>query len=582
MKLSIKDQKNEFLQDKNQIENQIEEILKKQKDDKTLNSLQCMRIIEQLEIIKPMLDKVDKTIENVDDQKLGDFYRVFRNIFKQFQREVKETQDQINDGTFGADNKISKQKMKEIKELILNMKDELSNINNKMTTPCRKCIVWLDYTVNNQENTQYLLRFQDLCNGAVEEFMTCNKNDDFQDYVTKNLNSKLLYIIMSGSSAGSFRETDGRNLEWLKKIKRENLGSEFIQGVFIFTSPYRENEFKPLIDSEKGFVYEVTADPHNIFDAIQNVIFPKDCVRVVPVVKLCHYLDKELRYEFLLLKKEEEENNLDYSKFQLIDFHPANLYKLQCNFQFFELKEMREGLDDKNLKERLKMALKIVKDFKIQILDSTIDPEGIYQDFLSCFQSQDNQKIAIKILTLYTNENSKFYKFLNTLLSVLNQDMLIIFWDLIQCFRAALVIYDDSKFSKIKKPPQQDNKQNQIEYKEQVTLYRGTPIPINIFQSLYKPGEIICMCGFSSFSLNPQIAYNFSFGGKSDVRVIFKLEFKYGTKQYEMRPKSLIEISHFKSEEEYLINCGSVFKIKSVFEQSIAKDQTVQIVEITL
>ncbi|KAL4480046.1 hypothetical protein ABPG74_020562 [Tetrahymena malaccensis] len=584
MEQNIHNQKNKILQDKNEIEKKIDEILKKQKNDHTFNSMTCLRIVEQLEIVQPMLEKVDQSIMDVNDETLGDFYRIFRNLFKQFQKEVKETSDQMNDGTFGTDNKISKQKMKQIKDLIYNLKDELNNINNKMKTPCKKCLIWLDYNVYSSENKRYLKSFQELCNGAIEEILTFSKDEEFQNYVKQNLNQKLLYIIMSGSSAGGFsKQTDGRNLEWLKNIKKQKISQEFIQGVFIFTSAERQEEFQKIASSEQGFVYLATSIPNQMFAAIQNLIFPKDCLRVIPLVQLCQYLDQGLRQEFLLLKNEEEDQ-LDYLKFQLTDFHPNKPYKLQCNFQFFELQDIRQDLDNQNLKQRLEKAKTIAKNYKIQIPDSFIDPQGIYQDLLECFEIQNptNHSIAIKILNLYTRENSKFYKFLNTLLSVLNQDMLVIFWDLIQCFRAALVIYDDSQFSKIKKPIKQNDQNivlNQSEQKEKVTLYRGVPIPLNIFESLYKPNEMICMCGFSSFSLNPNVARNFSkMGGITDVRVIFQLDFEYGSKQYQMRPKCLQGISKYETEVEYLLNCGSVFKIKSVTK---IKDNE-QVVEITL
>ncbi|KAL4476585.1 hypothetical protein ABPG72_000744 [Tetrahymena utriculariae] len=510
-----------------------------------------MQILDLLFEIQPLLEKVDESIKDVNDDKLEQLYKIFRNLFKSFNNDVSETSQMINDGTFDSNDNISKQKMKQIKERILNMKQELNNLKNKIFIPYKKYLVWIDQNVNGDENQFYLQEFNNICNGAIE-VKSCTQNEDFRNFVQEH-SDQMIYIIMSGKAAGDKFEGDGKNLAWIKQIKQQKPSSEFIYGIFIFTSYEGEKYFKPLIQSEKGLVLNVTSQPDIIFRDLRNLVFPKKSIRVVPVTKLCQLLDKELLDKFLLLAKE------DYSKEQLTNFHPDKPYQISPNFNLSELK--KEEFQNKTLIQRLESAIKIIKDQKIGIDKDILDAKNIYQKLEECFQTEDTNQISQNILKLYTKETN-FYRFLNSLLSVLNQDLIIIFWDLIVCFRAALNIYNDSKFSLIQ-PPKKDN--NQQEEKQIVPLYRGVSIPKDVFEQLYIPDQFISMCGFSSFSTDIDTAIRFSkmAGG---LRVIFKVDYQCGSQQYPLRPKCLIELQEY-DEKEYLMNCGTVFKIKSIYEK---------------
>ncbi|EAR82461.3 hypothetical protein TTHERM_01141520 (macronuclear) [Tetrahymena thermophila SB210] len=495
-------QKQDFLQNKAKIEEAIDSILKKTYDEKTKGSRECKQILDQLYEIQPLLKTVDDSIKDVNQDKLQQLYKTFRNLFKSFKEDVSETSKMINDNTFDKDNKINKEKMKQVIERIKNMKQELENLKNKIFVPYKKYLVWIDYNIENDESLLYLIEFINICNGAIEIHIFDN-NEDFRNFVVEH-SDQMLYIIMSGSAAGESFEWDGKNLKWIKQLIQQKSSSEFIYGIYIFTSYEGEKYFKPLIKSEKGLVLDVTSNPKIISENLRNLIFPKKCIRVLPVVKLCEFLDKELM--------------------------------------------------------ELEIAFKIIEDQKIGI-DQNILNNNIYQSLFECFRSQDNSQIAESILKLYTQETN-FYKFINSLLSVLNQDLIIIFWDLILCFRAALNVYDDSKFSQIQ-PPKMIN--NQYEERKAATLYRGVAIPKESFEQLYKVDQYICMCGFSSFSTDLNIALKFSQKGQG-IRVIFKVDYECGNQQYPLRPKCLSELSEY-DEKEYLMNCGTVFRIKSIQEE---------------
>ncbi|KAL4476588.1 hypothetical protein ABPG72_000747 [Tetrahymena utriculariae] len=525
-----------------------------------------MQILDLLFEIQPLLEKVDESIKDVNDDKLEQLYKIFRNLFKSFNNDVSETSQMINDGTFDSNNKISKQKMKQIKERILNMKQELNNLKNKIFIPYKKYLVWIDQNVKSDENQFYLQEFNNICNGAIEVH-SFTQNEDFRNFVQEH-SDQMIYIIMSGKAAGDKFEGDGKNLAWIKQIKQQKPSSEFIYGIFIFTSLEGEKHFKPFIQSEKGLVLNVTSQPYIIFKDLRDIVFPKKSIRVVPVIKLCEFFDKELIDQFLLLAKE------DYSKVQLTNFHPNKPYQICPNFKLSELKN--EEFQNKTLIQRLESAIKIIKDQKIGIDNHILDAKSIYQPFVECFQTEDKNQIAQSILKLYTKETN-FYRFLNSLLSVLNQDLIIIFWDLLLSFRVALNIYNDSQFSLIQ-PPKKDN--NQQEERQVVPLYRGVSIPKDVFEQLYKPDQFICMCGFSSFSTDIDTAILFSKMAVG-LRVIFKVDYQCGSLQYPLRPKCLIELSDFE-EQEYLMNCGTVFKIKSIYEKIDNNNEVLQYVELIL
>ncbi|KAL4462200.1 hypothetical protein ABPG73_018945 [Tetrahymena malaccensis] len=523
-----------LLENKDNVEKVIDNILKKNIDEKTKSSRECMQILDLLYEIQPLLETVDESIKEINDDKLEQLYKTFRNLFKSFKSDVSETSQMINDGTFDKNDKISKEKMKQIKDRILNMKQELNNLKNKIFVPYKKYLVWIDQNVENYENQQYLQQFNNICNGAIT-VQSYTNNEDFRQFVLEH-QDQMLYIIMSGKAAGDTFEGDGKNLAWVKQLRQQKPSSDFIYGIFIFTSYEGEQYFKPLIKSEKGLVLNVTCDPEIIFRDLQNIVFPKKSVRVLPVMKLCEYLDKELSDKFLQLAKQ------DYSKLELMDFHPDKPYKICQNFKFSELK--KEEFDNQNLKKRLERAIQIIIEQKIGIDKDILDANEINQSLQECFAKKDNQQIAASILKLYTKE-TKFYRFLNSLLSVLNQDLIIIFWDLILCFRIALNIYDDSKFSAIQLPKKDINQQ---EERKIIPLYRGVPIPKEVFEQLYKPDQFISMCGFSSFSTRLDTALGFSMMG-SGVNVIFYVEYQCGSQQYPLRPKCLIGLSDYDEED---------------------------------
>ncbi|KAL4476586.1 hypothetical protein ABPG72_000745 [Tetrahymena utriculariae] len=182
------------------------------------------------------------------------------------------------------------------------------------------------------------------------------------------------------------------------------------------------------------------------------------------------------------------------------DFHPDKPFQISSSYKSIS-KEIRDRFEKKNLQERLIEAKKVIQESKIGI--SEFNPQQIYDDFKQCFfyiknknqiqhNSQKiilkNQEIAIKILKIYTRE-SCFYQFINNLLGIMNQDLLIVLWDIILC--------------------------------------------------------------------------HFSFSSKSMQHMDLVKKAKG------QKPRYLDKISECPGEKEYLLNCGSVFKIKNIQEKEI-------------
>ncbi|KAL4465687.1 hypothetical protein ABPG72_011859 [Tetrahymena utriculariae] len=125
------------------------------------------------------------------------------------------------------------------------------------------------------------------------KFVVFAQNDDFRKFVEEH-SDQMIYIIMSGKAARDQFGGYGKNLAWIKQVQQQKSQSQFIYGIFIFTCYQFENYFKPLIQSEKGLVLNVTCQPEVMFKELRNLVFPKKCIRVLPVIKLYEFLDQEL------------------------------------------------------------------------------------------------------------------------------------------------------------------------------------------------------------------------------------------------------------------------------------------------
>ncbi|KAL4476589.1 hypothetical protein ABPG72_000748 [Tetrahymena utriculariae] len=554
-------------QKKKKMEEIVDNILKKTEGDKSINSIECMKIVEQLNLLQPFFQNFDDSIKDINEEKFIQFYKRFQTIFKNFESNSKNV-GLILEDTFKYNKKIPKEKIQQIQQCILSTKNDLLSIQKAIFTVSQKYLIWIDYNLNSLENQKCLSEINLICK-RVMNVVTFDNDSDFRQFV-QNQQEHILYLIMSGKAAGE-RPGDGQNLKWIKQIIEEKKGYQFVYGIFILVSNNNEQQyFTPHLESNKGLILNITYQQQIILNDIKDLVFPKKSLRVIEFKQLSQYLS-EKKEEFLSLATN------DYSNYNLDDFHPDKPFQISSNYKSIS-KEIRDRFEKKNLQERLIEAKKVIQEYKIGI--SEFNPQQIYDDFKQCFfyiknqnyiqdHSQKiifkNQEIAIKILKLYTKE-SCFYKFINNLLGIMNQYLLIVLWDIILCLRISLSIFNDEADSQIFKPFKQEGQDEKVRTK--LNLFRGAAIPQDVFNSIYKVGKVICMCGFSSFSSEINVAYGFSKIGQG-IKVIFQLLYECGTEQFNLRPRYLDKISECPGEKEYLLNCGSVFKITKIQEKEI-------------
>ncbi|KAL4433014.1 hypothetical protein ABPG74_005387 [Tetrahymena malaccensis] len=561
----------DLLKKKQQMEEIVEQILKKAQEDKSINSVQCLQIVDQLNLLKPLFQNFDDSIKDINEEKFIQFYQNFYKVFLNFEANTKDA-NQIMLETFQNNQNIPTQKIQKMKQSVLSTKNYLLGIQKGIFAISQKYLIWLDYNLKNQQNQLCLKEINLICN-QVMNVVAFDKDSDFRQFV-ENQQEHILYLIMSGKAAGE-RPGDGQNFKWVKQIIQKKQGYQFIYGILIFTSNNSEQQyFAPLLELDKGIILNVTQQQQTLLKDIQDLVFPKKSLRVIELNQLSKYLsDKQEEFIHLATK--------DYSNYNLDDFHPDKPFIISSNYKSVS-KEIRNRFDKNNLKQRLIQVQKLIQESQINIPSYIIQPQQIYDDFKQCFvyfenqnqlQNNSNQKIlknqetAIQILKLYTRE-SCFYQFINSLLGIMNQDLLIVLWDIILCLRISLSIFNDEADSEIFKPYQIQGQIDKVRPK--LNLYRGTAIPQDVFNSIYKVGQIICMCGFSSFSSEVKVAYGFSKKGQG-IKVIFEFLYECGTDQFNLRPRYLDKISECPGEKEYLLNCGSVFNIANIYEKEVDK-----------
>jgi len=172
-------------------------------------------------------------------------------------------------------------------------------------------------------------------------------------------------------------------------------------------------------------------------------------------------------------------------------------------------------------------------------------------------------------MRFYSGESSEIpvYNFLNSILNIVNEDLINVMQHFIDLFLIALYYYDDSSDSIIKMPIM-----NSVPI--MYDFYRGTTIPDDQFNNdLIKINNIITLPGFSSFSVDKNIAARFIQLNEVFVNsqpVIFNYKYNPENQYFNNRPKFIDKVSVFK-EREYLVFPFTCFCITEVIPPTDGK-----------
>ncbi|CAF3565013.1 unnamed protein product [Rotaria socialis] len=164
--------------------------------------------------------------------------------------------------------------------------------------------------------------------------------------------------------------------------------------------------------------------------------------------------------------------------------------------------------------------------------------------FVEALTKTDPEK---NIIYLYTLEKPYYYKIINDILNLLDEELLSLAGDYIKALRYALLKYSDTS--------------HKLPNTENVKLYRGLCLSDDKdFQELlrkFKQSDIIIFPAFLSTSLNRDKATQFTDGKgvlleiSADCTLLNK-------------PKCISAISHHQNEDEVLINCFSLLKVDNI------------------
>ncbi|KAL4446189.1 hypothetical protein ABPG74_021728 [Tetrahymena malaccensis] len=166
------------------------------------------------------------------------------------------------------------------------------------------------------------------------------------------------------------------------------------------------------------------------------------------------------------------------------------------------------------------------------------------------FNTQNEEQLAANFIYFYTLE-SPFYKLINSCLNILNEGLISCLEPIILPLQLAL-----------KKAKNQEQSVFNLTKEKFATLYRGTTIPQGQLDLISKNKQLI-FPSFSSFTSSEKVAMNFMKTTKSDensIKIIFVAKFQKDQNP-DQNPKYLKYLSAIPSEEEYLVQPFTVFKI---------------------
>ena len=160
-----------------------------------------------------------------------------------------------------------------------------------------------------------------------------------------------------------------------------------------------------------------------------------------------------------------------------------------------------------------------------------------------------NQKKSI--IRLYTAQAPYYYKIINDILNLLDEELILIIQDYIKALRYSLIVYSDTS--------------NKIPDTNNIKLYRGIDLThknsFEEFSRKFKIHDTIVFPAFSSTSLNKSQAMNF-IDGKGVL-----LNISVDCTQLN-KPKSVSTISKFAGEDEALLNCFSLLTVKNIIKMN--------------
>ncbi|CAF1518268.1 unnamed protein product [Adineta steineri] len=381
-------------------------------------------------------------------------------------------------------------------------KEKLKELDTKLLNDIGK--------VENQKNQQ-IEKLNEYFQNFESKLLSCNKNQQtsfiniiWYDKQIKNIfNQNCIQILRNEFSKENYCITESDNENQLIKLITSNVENNLI----LITSGSSGQE----ILSQIGYYFHIKG----IIIYCKAVQYHKTWAKQYITLKLqsYNYYLSTKQNGFIIQKFSDIRSDINYHKDIMIQLNTLlkakNIYPNGIPYHF-------------QLDNLLKCAEKFVDALK------TSSPEET-------------------IIRLYTSSTPSYYKVVNDILNLLDEELIKLIGDYIKALRYSLIKYSD----KSKRIPENKN----------IKLYRGLCLKdennFQEFKRKFQVNDIIIFPAFSSTSLNKNCAEIFA--GEKGVLLNITADCTQINK-----PKSIYELSSFKSEDEVLLNCFNMLTVNKI------------------
>ncbi|EAR94272.2 hypothetical protein TTHERM_00856490 (macronuclear) [Tetrahymena thermophila SB210] len=524
-------QKQGSLEDYSQLKNFLDQTLL-QLGLVSARSKNTMSLFLQMSKLNEAVRFLDK-IKDEDRLVVQQFYRVFRGLLKSY--ENNGIMSEV--GLVSGFENLSDEYIVEIKEKLFKMTQGLTGLCNSIVNNTSVHLMWY-FISPDQEDQQEM-------NSIVEYLSkTYQKKGLVKTYLDQEIFLKEMREyglkqnpIIAFISCNNYNKQNEQIIDCIFNIQSliQDHKDIKLQGLILQVDSEESFNQLKIFTQDISIKHEVTYDYFEIYNEVFKFMNPQEFRRVIPCddINLYYHTIKE---KFFKLHID------DFSKISMFDFEPERI----------------------NLQNKLEQAIDIMKKRDIKVDKFILAPnmaQKLTNEISKQYQqsNKSEQKICEGILKLYTMESVGFYKFINGCLNTLNEDVVILIWDLVMMLRVALQKYDDTPYTKI-----------QIQNAVAPKLFRGINLSQDYFNRIIKVGKIICLASFSSFTLSQDVALQFILQdenfSKDRASIIFEYEHKISTHNYPQRPKSVSQLSAYSKEQEYLLPPSYMFKIYKIDE----------------
>ncbi|CAF1406934.1 unnamed protein product [Adineta steineri] len=394
------------------------------------------------------------------------------------------------------------QQIEKLNEYFECFKDKILYCNyNRQTSFIN--IVWYDKQIKNFSNQNSIKRLRNGFskeNYCITEF---DNEDQLIKLITSNIESNLI-LITSGSSGEQILSQIGYYFHikgiiiYCQAVQYHKTWTKQYKKVLLVTNTFNE-VIQKIKDIENGEIY---------------------------------FLNYGFSFEDITLK---------------LQSHNYYLSTKQNGFIIQKFSDIRSDVNyHKDIMIQLNTLLKSKNIYPNGIpyhfqLDNLLKCAENFIDALKTSSPEEN------IIRLYTSSTPSYYKVVNDILNLLDEQLIRLIGDYIKALRYSLILYSD--------------KSERIPNNNNIKLYRGLCLnhenSFEEFKRKFKVNDTIIFPAFSSTSLNENRAKRFLHG--KGVLLNITADCTQINK-----PKSISKVSVYQGEDEVLLNCFNMLTIKKI------------------